>query len=486
MPTTPFFPAWRPSLAPMGQLLTKSIHQVRACTLSQLESRFSNCLPDSAFTKALRGPNSRNRVYTQGRTFWCFLWQCLQVNVAGREVVRQLQALLALLGAGPICPEDGAYCIARQRLPQSLLTTALQTSAAVCDRSATQTGFLQNRTVKVADGTTVTLPDTPDNQREYPQVSTMKPGCSFPLMKIVALFSLLSGAIVAASCGQINTSEFRLLYDLMACLHPEDILIADRGFGNASVVAWLQSLKVDIIARSARKMDGRRRLKRLGKNDWLVTWKRMKSAVLSPEIQASLPAQLTVRIVRGSLYQRGFRVRQVTLVTTLLDVDSYPAADLLQAYLRRWRMEMCLNDLKTTLGMKNLSCKSPEMARKELLMHLIAHNLVRYTMVQAAVEYGADLQRISFKGTLDALRQFTHAMAQTRSKNKRQELWECLLRTLAADRVPLRPNRREPRAVKQRSRKYDRVRVPRWQHKDRPKRNTRRTRSRLRRMGGLR
>ena len=115
-------------------------------------------------------------------------------------------------------------------------------------------------------------------------------------------------------------------------------------------------------------------------------------------------------------------------------------------------------------------------------MHLIAHNLVRYTMIQAAVEHGAELQRISFKGTLDALRQFTHAMAQARSKDKRQELWECLLRTLVADLVPLRPNRREPRAIKQRSRKYDRLLVPRWQHKDRPKRNTRRARSRLRRI----
>ena len=114
-----------------------------------------------------------------------------------------------------------------------------------------------------------------------------------------------------------------------------------------------------------------------------MSWKRKHSAVIPPELQASLPTQLTIRIVRGSLYQRGFRVRQVTLVTTLLDVGLYPAADILQAYLRRWRMEMCLDDLKTTLGMNTLSCKSPEMVRKELLMHLIAHNLVRYTMIQA-------------------------------------------------------------------------------------------------------
>lgn len=469
----------------MRQSLARTLRQVHACTLSQLETRFASCVPPTLFAKAPTGPNSRHRTYTQSRTFWCFLWQCLQVHAAGREVVRQLQALLALHGAAPISSEDGAYCIARQRLSETLFAAALQTTALACQRAASIVcGFLQDRPVKLIDGTNLLMTDTPENQRQYPQVRTMRAGCSFPIMKIVVVFSLLSGAVLTAGCGSIYVSEFRLLYDLLAHFKPGDILVADRGFGNACVLAWLQSMNLDFIARSSRKVDGRRRHRRLGKNDWLVSWKRnLQSAVIPQDIFEKFPLQLTVRVVRGSLYQPGFRVRQVTLVTTLLDDQLYPAQDILRAYLCRWRMEMCLDDLKTTLGMSMLNCKSPAMVRKEMLMRLIAHNLVRYTMVQAAVQLGADLQRLSFKGTLDALRQFTYAMAQTRSKNKRQQLWDCLLRALVRDPVPHRPNRREPRAIKQRSRKYDRLLVPRRQFKDRPKRNARRTLSRLRRLG---
>ena len=465
----------------MGARLTKAIQQVRACTLCQLETRLGSCLPAALWAKSSGGANSRERTYTPKRTFWCFVWQCLHVHASGREVVRQLQALLALEGAAPVSSEDGAYCAARQRLPETLFARALTATAQACDHLAQPTGFLQGRAVKLVDGTALTLAESPQNQAQYPQVSTMKKGCAFPLMKVVAVFSLLSGAIVAAGCGPINVSEFRLLYDLAACLSPNDIVIADRGFGNGSVLAWLQSLKIDFIARSNRHVDGRRRHRRLGKNDWLITWKRKPaSAVVPQELFDQLASEFEVRIVRGSLHQRGFRVRQITVVTTLLDPQLYPAAEILRAYLRRWRLEMCLDDLKTTLGMNVLSCKSPAMVRKEMLTHLIAHNLLRYAMIEAAVQYGAELERISFKGTLDALRQFTQAMAQARSKRKRNELWDCLQRTLASDLLPFRPNRREPRAIKLRSQKYDRLTTPRHKYKDRPKRNERRRRSHLR------
>src|SRR6476469_2537949 len=150
MTKTPFFPAWRCSLAPMRQSLAKTFHQIHACTLSQLENRFGSCLPSALFPKPSKGPNSRHRIYTQCRTFWCFLWQCLQVNAAGREVVCQLQALLALRGATPISSQDGAYCVARQRLPESLFVAALQATAAACQRTAISlSGFLHNRPVKL-------------------------------------------------------------------------------------------------------------------------------------------------------------------------------------------------------------------------------------------------------------------------------------------------------------------------------------------------
>jgi len=223
----------------------------------------------------------------------------------------------------------------------------------------------------------------------------------------------------------------------------------------------------------------------LGKDDWLVVWKKgtNPSLWLPALAWAALPSQITVRIVRGSCYVKGFRVRRVTLVTTLLDPQLYPAQEILQAYLRRWRLEMCLDDLKTTLEMESLRSRSPEMVQREIYAHLLAHNLLRYTMAQAASEHSVPLERVSFKGTLDALRQFTHAMSQARTKKKRQQLWAELLKTLAADVVPERPERREPRAVKRTKNKYPRLSMPRHKFHDRPKRAVRRTAARLRRLG---
>jgi len=189
------------------------------------------------------------------------------------------------------------------------------------------------------------------------------------------------------------------------------------------------------------------------------------------------------RAVKGSLYQKGFRVRQVTVITTLVDAQAYPAQEILVAYLRRWRLEMCLDDLKTTLGLESLRNRSPKMAQQELYLRLIGHNLIRCTMAHAATEHAVALERISFKGSVDALRQFSQAMAQARSQAKRRELWSELLRILASNLVPDRPGRREPRAVKRKKRKDPRLKGSRRQFRDHLKRHARRRIARLRSLG---
>jgi hypothetical protein len=485
MTPTPFFPVWRARLAPLGSRTAKAFSALRACTLSQLEARFDACVPAELFPKTSHQQNSRDRIYTQWRTFWCMLWQSFHPHAPGREVVRQLQALFQLHGGPRISPVDAAYCRARGRLPANEFPKALAATACAADTVAPPMALLQGRPIKVIDGSMVTLPDTPKNRKAYPCARSPKP--SFPLMRIVVLFSMVSGAILSLAQANLYTSELRLFGLLMSQLARGDIVVGDRGFGNFVVLALLGSLnqQIDFIGRSVRRVDGRRRLKRLGKNDWLVVWN--KGEHLCPWLPllqwSGLAAQLTVRVVRGSVYQKGFRVRQVTLGTTLLDPERYPAEQILQAYVRRWRLEMCLDDLKTTLQMEMLRSRSPEMAHKEVYMRLIGHNLIRCTMAEAASEHGVALDRISFKGSLDALRQFTQAIAQARSKKKRQELWDELLRTLATDLVPERPGRREPRAVKRKRNKYPRLNAPRHRFRDHPKRNVRRTIARMRKLG---
>jgi hypothetical protein len=184
-----------------------------------------------------------------------------------------------------------------------------------------------------------------------------------------------------------------------------------------------------------------------------------------------LPGQITVRLLRFTAQIRGFRGRRVTLVTTLLDPKLYPAQQIIGLYARRWRLELCLRDLKSTMGMEQLRCKSPAMARKELLAYLIAHNLVRCVMAEAMSRYQSDLERVSFKGTLDTLRQYSAALAQARNRKMRRQLWEDLLCNLARDLVPLRPDRQEPRALKRRPKQFPLLNRPRRKFREIPHRN---------------
>jgi Transposase DDE domain len=463
--------------------VAQAFRQVRAYTLCRLESAFGAQVPSTLFPKAPNKANSRDRHYTRWRTFWCQLWQAFHPGAPGREVVRQLQALFCLEDGPELSANDGAYCRAKARLPVEQFSQALQATAKAADERAPALSLLQGRPLKAADGSALTLlADTPKNRKAYPPVQCAdRP--SFPMMRIVVLFSMLSGAILALAEGSLVVSELSLLTLLSHQLVAGDILVADRGFGYYAVLAWLKELlRVDFIGRSKRRLDGRRRLHRLGRNDWLFVWEKpqRRAPWLSVLQWLGLPEELTVRVVKGSCYQKGFRVRQVKLVTTLLDPELYPAQQILQAYLQRWRLEMCLDDLKTTLEMETLRGRTPGMVRKEAYAHLIAHNLIRATIAQAAADQSVALERISFKGALDAIRQFTQAMAQARSKPQRQKLWSKLLQTLASDLVPERPGRREPRAVKRKKNKYPRLDAPRHQFHDHPKRNARRRAARLR------
>jgi hypothetical protein len=176
-----------------------------------------------------------------------------------------------------------------------------------------------------------------------------------------------------------------------------------------------------------------------------------------------IPAQLTVRVIPFNLSSPGYRPAAVTLVTTLLDPKEYPAQDIAQLYVRRWKIELWFRDIKTAMGMEGLRCKSPKRLHKELEMFFIAYNLIRCLMVQAGATNCTELDRMSFKGTVDSVRQFSLAIAQARSKKKQNQLIVQLLEVIARDRVPDRSDRREPRAVKRRPKAFPLLNKPRDQ-----------------------
>jgi len=474
---TPCFAAWQSWLAPLGHSTAATFRGLRQLTLAQIEGRLGAAFPAAWLAQNSKAEHSRERIFTQARTVWCWFWQVFQAHTSCREVVRQVQALFAAQGAGHVDAGTAGYCQARGKLPLALLQKLLQATFASAERAAPSSArpLLGSRPLRVIDASGARLPDTKPNRALYPPSSNLPAGTGFPYLRMAALFSLHSGALLAQATGSLLTGELRLFLQLLPHLHPGDILLGDRAYGHYLVAALLQAAGVDLISTVSRtrKVDFRRAHQRLGPNDALFRWQKGKTVVLDAAAWAEVPKELTVRLLRVHLHRPGFRAQSFILVTTLLDPVAYPAHQLVEAYTRRWRLEMSFDDLKTTLGMESLRGQKPAQVQKELLVFLTAHNLVRWLMATAASDQGVALESISFKGALDSFRQWSQALAQCRRPRERAALWQQLLATLAADILPFRPGRTEPRAVKKRS-KYPHLTQPRRQAIDRWSRTKRR------------
>jgi Transposase DDE domain len=381
----------------------------------------------------------------------------------GREVVRQIQALFALQGDRCVDKGTRGWCQARTRLPWDILPRLRCAAAAHAEKTAQPWRGLR---VKIIDGTSTSLPDTAKNQRAYPQPGTQKPGCGFPLLKRVGVFSLASGTLLDYAKGNQHQHELNLLQKLLDHFKAGDLALADRGFNSYPLLVLLLLRRAHSLFRlHQRRPADFRKGKRLGKNDRLMLWRKpwlwQRPRYLSKAVWKCIPQELTVRVVRFTLAVPGFRAQSVALVTTLLDAQAYPAEELARLYARRWRIELWFRDLKTSMGMEGLRCKSPGMAHKELEMFFIAYNLIRALMMEASTLYDVSLERLSFKGTVDSVRQFSVAIAQARSRKQQKHLIARLLEIIAGDQVPDRPGRREPRAVKRRLKPYQLLNRPR-------------------------
>jgi hypothetical protein len=468
---TPFFPQLRARFAACG----RRVQSLRQKSLHCLERLWDEHIPPGLLSQTEEGPNSRDRVYPIRRTFFGFLYQVLHPGCPCRAVVRQVQALLMLEGSGTTASGTGAYCQARRRLPLDILQRIRHAVAARADRllPAGQQLWYGLRP-KVIDGTTVSLPDTPQNQAAYPQSRTQKPGCGFPLLKLVAIFSLTSGVLLDYAKGNKHQHELALLHKLLDLFKPRDLAVADRGFCAYGLIALLLGRGVQCLFRLHQKRcKDLRRGRRLGKNDRLLTWHKPKTKprYMPNTLWKRLPAELSVRVLRFALDVPGFRSESITLVTTLTDPRAYPAQELALLYARRWRIELWFRDIKTSMGMEALVCKRPAVVHKELEMFLIAYNLIRALGAEAAAIYDVPVDRISFKGTVDACCQYSQAIAQAPSKRKQRDLVADLLRVIASDPVPDRPGRRQPRARKRRPKNYPLLNKPRCKFKEIPHRS---------------
>jgi hypothetical protein len=438
------------------------------------DSPLNNVLSEGIVDQALTAVNVcwLDRIYSPLVTLWVFLGQVLSADHSCRAAVARLIAHRLSQGQRPCSAETGAYCQARKRLPEEFFSNVARQTGRALEANVDPQWLWKSRRVYVYDGSSVSMPDTAENQRDYPQPDTQKPGLGFPLARIAAVFSLACGAVLElricryAGKGQ---SELGMLRTLWSMFLPGDVLLADRLMCTWTEMLMLKQRGIDCVCRftSHRTADFRRG-KRLGKGDHIVLWpKPTKPRSIDRETYDALPEFLTIRECRVDVDQTGFRTQTLLIATTLLDDDLFSKNDLAQLYRGRWNAELDLRSLKRTLQMDVLRCKTPELVRKEIWTHVLAYNLIRTIMAQTAAKHAIDPRSISFKGTVQTLEAFQPVIAiqGQHDSSLLSRLNQELLDAISVHRVADRPDRYEPRLRKRRPKHYGFLRKPRHQTK---------------------
>lgn len=399
-------------------------------------------------------PEHRERLYPPTVVLSMFIKQSLDEDGSCQRVVNGWAAQRAAEGLSAQSIRTGAYCKARQRLPTEMIEVLTRETGGLLCAEADTAWRWRGRMVKLVDGTGLSMPDTPDNQARYPQPSSQVPGVGFPLARLVAVICLSTGAVVDAAMGPFYgkaNSEYDLVRRLLGAFHAGDVMLADALYCSYWLIAALQSAGVDVLfeQHGARKTDFRRG-RRLSTRDHIVDWRkpRRRPLWMTREQYEAFPDKLTVRETKAD---------KRVLVTTMLDPREVGKKDLSDLYRQRWHVELDLRNIKTTLGMEVLKCLTPAMIEKELWVNLLAYNLIRLLMAQAAIESGLHPRELSFKHTVQLWTQWLWVVCGGRQNWHR----DTLFKLIAQIRVGNRPGRIEPRARKRRPKPYPWLKVPR-------------------------
>ena len=468
--STPFFPGFASQLfgrspRKIADVLKKQAAEIQQASLGQLVILFGKFIPPELLDPDDSGTGSRQRIFSVRTTFWAFLAQVINPEASCREALRRIQAWRAAHGLSLPDSNTASYCEARSRLSLNRLVQIHQRVAHEVHRQALQAKTWFGREIKVVDGTTFSMPDTPDNQEIWPQSSGQKPGCGFPMAKVVGLFHLSSGVLLDWAEGNKHDHENKLFKSLLNHINPGDILLGDRAFCSFANLAELLKKNVDSLMRihQRRPVDFRKG-KKLGHRDRLIVWTRpaQRTPGWTRAQWKQLPKTLSLRMIEVQEQQPAFRVHSYVLITTLIDPKEYPAEQLAQLYFHRWNVELFFRDIKTSMGMDVLRCKSPEMIRRELILNAVAYNCIRGIMQHVAIQYDEPIERISFMGTLSTLRVWAESLNLHEGKPRKQaDLVDAMLAVIADDLVPHRPDRSEPRAKKRRPKGYQLLTKPR-------------------------
>lgn len=440
------------------ELVRQKIAMLKRQFLHDGTGAFDQALGDqevAAVVSELVAPH-RERIYPPLDTLRLFVGQVLSSDRACQDVVgRRLSERIAQ-GQSVSALNTGSYCDARQRLPITLPVTLGAMIGERLESMSPSVWRWQDRPVKLFDGTTVSMPDTPSNQQAYPQSREQKPGLGFPIARIGALIGLSSGAILGyqvVACKGKGTGEQRLLTNLLCHLNAGDVLLADALLATWWIIEGAISRGADVVmAQHGVRITDFTRGQRLGKNDHMVQWPRPpKPKAMSAEEYARYPEFITMREVE---------VNGRILVTTLTDPITVSVRALGALYKMRWSIEVDFRTIKATLEMDVLRCKSQPMVDKEIAVYFMAYNLVRWAMAKAALLADVLPRALSFTGAKRLLGAFSDQLRRTSGEQVRTMI-ATVTASIATLRLPHRPERIEPRAKKRRPKNLPLLTVPR-------------------------
>ena len=410
--------------------------------------------------KASSNDDDDGIVWTMGITLWAMLSQAMFTGVhrSCRAAVQRVAVYYALLGQQVSSTNTGGYCRARAKVTEGVVCRLAEGVAQRCEDAIAIESRWHGFRMVVIDGTTFSMPDTEENQAEYPQSSSQAEGLGFPSLRAVAMTSLATGMVMALAmgpCAGKETGETALFRTLFEKLRSGDLILADRYFGGWFMLALLQSVGVEFVTRlhQHREADFTQG-KKLGKGDHVATWvKPQRPKWLDQETYDLLPDQLEIREIEVKVEEPGFRTKTLIVVTSLRDHKRYAKTEIAVLYRKRWLAELELRDIKSTMELNILRCRTPAAARQELWTGILAYNLVRQSMLQSSQTCGLEPHQLSFAASLQMLSNawLIAAIPPTVVASGRVSLVALRILNGSSHRVGNRPNRTEPRAVKRRS-----------------------------------
>src|SRR6516165_61801 len=425
---------------------------------------FADSLSERSILEALNehGVTYRDRLFSPVTTIWGFLSQVLSEDHSCRDTVSRIIAHRAASGLQVCSPNTASYCNARARLPTAVLCSLAKQTAQQLHDSLPRAWKWHGRNVYVADGSHVSMPDTPQNQASYPQPEVQQPGIGFPLARLTVLLSLATGAChdlaIAPYAGK-GTGEKTLLRQMYDSLKPGDVLLADALFDDYFIACELRQRGIDLVARAHFERVETQTVQSRPDGDVIVWQRPNKPHGMKGEQYRTYPKTLLMRQVSVDARDKDNRVEQFKVITTILDA-AIDGVQIGKLYERRWDGEVDIRSIKSTMKMDVLRCKTPEMVRKEIWAHLLAYNLLRTVMAVAAAETGIEPRQVSFKGAKQVVTAFAPKLEAARPKD-RAALIDAMLTAVAYYRVGNRPGRWEPRAWKRRPKDGKRLTQPR-------------------------